>query len=131
MASPIDAWLKDFPRQEAEVRVRDLEAELARWRSALAMHESLTGREDSSQESRTPTKPQAIATILGGASHALSPGEILTEMVKREWLPNDAKSKKRFYATMSRLTGEGRIIRLADGRYLLPRDSQEGLPSGL
>jgi hypothetical protein len=127
----LDSWLKEFPREEAETKILELEKELARWRNALAIHEGLTGNGGSPFAPQTPTKPQAIATILQNASHPLTPGEILTEMVKREWLPGDAKAKKRFYATMSRLTAEERINRLEDGRYVLPPNSQEALPGGM
>jgi hypothetical protein len=130
MTTQLEQWLKEFPRQEVEAKVHQLEAELTRWKNALAIHESLT-EEGRAAGRQTPTKPQAIATILQAADHPLRPGEIVAEMVRQGWLPGDSKAKRRFYATMSRLTAEDRITRLSDGRYVLPSNSQEALPGGL
>ncbi|HWP33322.1 MAG TPA: hypothetical protein VNL97_06195, partial [Solirubrobacterales bacterium] len=74
-----------------------------------------------------PNKPQAIVTILSQAEEAMSPGEILAEMVARKWLPGEAKYKKRFYATLSRMNSEERVRRLPNGSYVLPANSQEAL----
>lgn len=125
-------WLKQFPRAEAEGKIRQLESELASWRQALEMYDSLTGEGGRSSGSapasqQEPNKPQAILLILRDAGKALSPGEILVEMVERGWLPGDAKYKKRFYATLSRMNSEERVSRLANGRYVLPPNSQEAL----
>lgn len=128
MTPTLEDWLKEFPRTEVEQKVRELETDLARWRGALAMHDSLTAQDGAEPVSpgEQPTKPQAIDAVLrAAAGRPLSPGEIRDEMVKRGWLPPDAKARKRFYATMSRLNAEERIKRTPDGRYVLPET--EGL----
>lgn len=119
----LDTWLEAFPREEVERNIRELESALLRWRNALAIHDSLTGPKDGDRRDEaqgTPTKPQAIALILKEAGRPLESGEIRAEMIKRGWLPDGAKARKRFYSTMSRLKSEDRIEHRSDGRYVLP-----------
>ena len=129
MPTQLEAWLGEFPREEAEARIAQLERELVRWRNALSMHDALTGRNGAAaiKEGEIPTKPQAIQMILREAhGRPMAPGEILKEMVKRKWLGDGPKFRKRFYATMSRMNREGRIVRTGDQRYILPPDLLEG-----
>jgi hypothetical protein len=129
MPTQLEAWLGEFPRDEAEARIAHLERELVRWRNALAMHDALTGRNGTVEvkEGEIPTKPQAIQMILReNQNQPMAPGQIRKTMIDKGWLPADRAYQKRFYATMSRLNGEGRILRLQDGRYVLPPDLLEG-----
>lgn len=131
MPTQLEAWLDGFPRDEAEARIQHLERELLRWRNALSMYDSLRGTNGSAptiKEGERPTKPQAIVAILRESNgKPMTPGDIKKNMVESDWLDAGPKPAKRFYATMSRLTAEGRILRLQDGRYVLPPDLLGGV----
>lgn len=120
----LETWLEEFPIDEVRSRIDELERELLRWRNALSIYDSLTGTNGGSPEAGTgekPTKPQAITLILresGGRPQ--KPGDIRRAMVERGWLEDGPKAAKRFYATMSRMNAEGRILRLQDKSYVLP-----------
>jgi hypothetical protein len=123
----IDSWLEGFPREEVQRQINELEERLNKLQSALMLHDSLVSRDGAQTPdelgtgAELPTKPQAITTILREQPR-LKAGEIREEMVRRGWLPDDTPHKKRFYATMSRLKGESRVVHLDDGRYELPPD---------
>jgi hypothetical protein len=126
--SGLTDWLKAFPRQDVERRIRELEAELMDLQDAINMHDKLGGNPSGNgqlDEPVQPNKPEAIDYILKEADEPLRSGVIRAEMVKRGWLEDDPKATKRFYSTMTRLKGEERIVHRADGRYELP---QKGAP---
>ena len=37
-------WLNSFPTKEAEIKIVELEIELAQWRNAIAINEELSGK---------------------------------------------------------------------------------------
>jgi hypothetical protein len=122
--SELSDWLKAFPRQDVESRIRALEAELMDLQDALKMHDKLGGKPSSNGEAAPAAKlnkPEAIDFILKEAGKPLKSGDIRAEMVKHGWLDDDPKATKRFYSTMTRLKNEKRIVHRGDGRYELPR----------
>jgi hypothetical protein len=121
--SELSNWLKAFPREDVESRIRALEAELLDLQDAIRMHDKLGG--DASPDSGAAerahlNKPEAISLILKRAGKPLKSGAIRTEMIKGGWLEDDPRATKRFYSTMTRLKSEERIIHRNDGRYELP-----------
>jgi len=134
----LEHWIKQLPVDEVRQQIRDLELQLARAKQALSLYESLSNGatpagakpEDGSGSQQTlgaaPSKPAAIAAVLRDhhPKH-LKPGTIFDALVANEWIANTPVKRKGFYATMSRLNGEGRIQRHPDGGYTLPSDSPE------
>lgn len=129
----LDNWIKQLPAEEVRAEIRDLEVRLDRAKQALALYESLSnggsegGTAAANQPSTDkPSKPAAIAAVLRDHDpEHLAPGDIWRALVERAWIQNDTRHRKRFYSTMSRLTGEGRIVRHGDGAYTLPPNSPE------
>ena len=117
----LNKWLKAFPREDVERRIRELEAELMGLHDAIKMHDRLRG--DGVSEPPEPiklTKPQAVGFILKEAGRPLKSGDIRAQMVERGWLEDSPKATKRFYSTMTRLKSEERIVHRPDGTYELP-----------
>lgn len=135
MADPtpqLQDWLKGFPREEAEVRIRDLERELEGLRQALALHDAFIaptngGPPEKYDGVEPPNRPEAIRTVLRrSGNQPMLPGEIKDAMIEHGWLTDDQRHLKRFYSTMSTMTTRNHLLRLHDGRYTLPQDALKG-----
>jgi hypothetical protein len=128
----VESWFETFPREEAERRIRELEEELSKLKSALALMGSSNGERAmpiKPRKSRAvyiggtpPTKPAKILTIMREhPGREWRPTQIHAEMVRRDWLPESQTHRKRFYATLSRMADDddGRLIRPRKGIYRL------------
>lgn len=114
----LDSWLKDFPRGEAEARIRELESELAGLRNALVLYDSLTGDSSTPPDGRPANRPVAIRRILRErGNEPMLPKEIKDIMLEREWM--DPDDLKYFYSAMSNMTKRKHLLRLKDNRYVL------------
>lgn len=131
----LELWLQGFPRQEAEDRLASLEAEAATLREALALHNRLSrgagvnGSTPASSESKSapPNRPESIRQVLRDRNNApTKPGLIKETMIKNGWLADDSRSMKLFYSAMSTMTKRGHLLRLQDGRYMLPPERMGG-----
>ena len=132
MAEPtqLEAWLKDFPREEAEGRIRELERELASWRNALALYDSFQassngGPSTEPSPDKPPNRPAAIRRVLReGGNQPMLPGKVKETMLSHGWLKES--QVKLFYSAMSTMTKRGHLLRLHDGRYMLPQGALGG-----
>jgi hypothetical protein len=128
----IQAWLQGFPKDEIEARVRELDAELASLREALAMYHRLSGPPANGSApgkgatSEPRTRRDRIRRVLrDNGNRPMSSGEIKGTMLERGWLTEDEING--FYAAMSTMTNRGgHLLRLQDGRYVLPPDQIGG-----
>jgi hypothetical protein len=129
-ATQLDAWLKEFPEEETEARIRKLDEELADLRNALSMYRKLARHTNGSKPSRDAvqgpeSRPAAIRQVLRESNNEpMHPADIKSVMLNRGWLKSD--QLKYFYSAMSTMTKRGHLLRLHDGRYMLPRDRMEG-----
>lgn len=134
----LENWIKALPVEEVRQQIRDLELQLARAKQALALYESLSngaapatvepqGGSGSQQTlGASPSKPAAISAVLRDRHpEHVTPGAILEALIANGWVADTRRARRGFYATMSRLNGEGRILRHPDGGYTLPPDSSE------
>lgn len=124
----LDAWVKGFPRQEALDRLAELEAEAAGLREALALYDKLVKPEG---DSATPTpgtwtppnRPEAIRQVFRDRRNSpAGAGEVKDIMLANGWLADTAGALKLFYSALSTMTKRGHLLRLQDGRYMLPPD---------
>lgn len=119
----LDIWLKGFPREEAEKRIGELEREIKGLRDALAMHDSFRPDEP---EGDPESRPAAIRRILREqAPEPMASGAIKDIMLEREWLKPE--ELKYFYAAMSNMAKKNRLLRLQDGRYMLPPEKGDDM----
>ncbi len=122
----LEVWLQGFPRVETESRIRELEAELATLRSALALHDTFAGRANGAApqapaRDAPPNRPEAIRQVLRDRNNEpTTPGAIKETMIANGWLPDSKQHLKLFYSAMSTMTKRGHLLRLQDGRYMLP-----------
>lgn len=121
----LKGWLEDFPREDVERRIGELESELIELYDAMKIHQKLGGGRSGSKSAPPvpvqPNKPEAISFILHEAGKPLTSGEIRQTMIERGWLEAGPKARKRFYSTMTRLKSEERIVHRPDGTYELPK----------
>jgi hypothetical protein len=126
----LDAWLKDFPKQETEARIRELERELSGLRGAIAMHESLAtnGTEPPKEIAGEPSnRPEAIRRVLRDrGNEPASSGEIKRALLEHGWLTEGQLNL--YYAAVSTMTKRGHLLRLQDGRYVLPPSKVDDMP---
>lgn len=122
----LEAWLKGFPKQETEVRIQELEHELTTLRNAVAMHDSLSSRQNGSAattddpDTEPANRPDAIRRVLRESGSQMAPGSIKATLIERAWLADTEPASKRFYSTLYQMTKRGHVLRLHDGRYVLP-----------
>jgi hypothetical protein len=123
----LDAWLKEFPRVETEARIRDLEGEITNLRNALSLYDSLVpsnGTQPTGAGTPLDTPPKgrrdAIRRILReGGNQPMSSTEIKDIMRERGWLTPGQENM--YYAAVSTMAKKGgHLLRLQDGRYVLP-----------
>ena len=121
----LNLWLKGFPKDEAEARIRDLERELASLRQALSLYQSLEETNGApSADGKPENRPAAIRRILREQGAPMSPLAIKREMFRREWMTPEEEG--RFYSAMSTMTKRGHLLRLGDGQYTLAPRFQSG-----
>lgn len=134
MANPtqLEVWLQGFPREETETRIRELEGELATLRNALALHDTFAAKANGTvlTEPTTdtpPNRPEAIRQVLRNRQNEpTAPGVIKDTMIENGWLAGDRRHLKLFYSAMSTMTKRGHLLRLQDGRYMLPPSKMGG-----
>jgi hypothetical protein len=118
----LQAWLKEFPRRATEERVAELEGELSSLREALTLHDSLS-KPNGSQSADEPGAPtgrrDAIRRVLREQrNQPMASGEIKRAMLDRGWMTPEQDNL--FYAAISTMAKRGHLLRLEDGRYMLP-----------
>jgi hypothetical protein len=109
-----------------------LEGELATLRNALSLHDTFAVRTNGDApitpaKDTPPNRPEAIRQILRDRSNEPTlPGVIKDTLIKNGWLPDDRRHLKLFYSAMSTMTKRGHLLRLQDGRYMLPPNKSGG-----
>jgi hypothetical protein len=95
----VERWLAEFPRVPREVileRIASLEEQLERWQQALAVHDTLYGRNGTPKSpshpatphATPPSKPAAVLSIMATEpDRAWKLSEVRDVMVSRGWLP--------------------------------------------
>jgi hypothetical protein len=122
-SNQLEVWLEGFPKEETEAQIRELERELTSLRNALALHESFAKPNGDAPDEDSPTepasRPDAIRRVLRerGNEPATS-GEVRHALLDRGWLTKDQLNL--YYAAMSTMTKRKHLLRLQDGRYVLP-----------
>jgi ribosomal protein S21 len=127
-ATQLDLWLQGFPRDEAEARLADIEAEAATIRNALALADSQrratqNGSGPEGAEDAPPNRPAAIRRMLRKHGNLpMAAGELKSEMLESGWLKES--QEKLFYSAMSTMKKRKILLHLQTGEYML---SQKGL----